>query len=111
MQGYPWLAAGLLALQCGAGWAQAAPAEDTVTLGTPVAAESLSLLRGGSTDTTNDTRITGSTASNTARDVQTGSNSISSGSFADMAGIPVVIQNTGANVLIQNSVILNVLAR
>jgi hypothetical protein len=32
---------------------------------------------------------------------------IDAGSFANMSGIPVVIQNTGANVLIQNSTVVN----
>jgi hypothetical protein len=44
---------------------------------------------------------------NTAVNVVTGSNSIDAGSFANMQGIPVVIQNSGANVLIQNATIVN----
>jgi len=51
--------------------------------------------------------LSGVTADNSARNVTTGSNAISSGSFANMNGLPVVIQNTGANVLIQNAVILH----
>jgi hypothetical protein len=37
----------------------------------------------------------------------TGSNSIAAGSFANMSGLPLVVQNSGANVLIQNAVIIN----
>jgi hypothetical protein len=37
----------------------------------------------------------------------TGANTIDAGSFANMSGIPVVIQNSGANVLIQNATIIN----
>jgi hypothetical protein len=61
----------------------------------------------GGTDTRNDARIAGTVAANTAVNVVTGANSIASGSFANMAGIPVVIQNSGANVLIQNATIIN----
>lgn len=55
----------------------------------------------------NDMTLTGTTAGNTAEQVNTGSNAISAGAFANMSGIPVVIQNSGANVLIQSAVILN----
>jgi len=61
----------------------------------------------GGTDTRNDARIDGAVAANTAVNVATGANSIDAGSFANMAGIPVVIQNSGANVLIQNATIIN----
>ncbi|HVE09156.1 MAG TPA: hypothetical protein VNE00_18020 [Paraburkholderia sp.] len=47
--------------------------------------------------------------SNTAANrVVTGSNSISQGSFSNASGLPTVIQNSGANVLIQNATVLNV---
>ena len=61
----------------------------------------------GGTDTRNDARVDGAVAANTAIQVVTGNNSIDAGSFANMAGIPVVIQNSGANVLIQNATIIN----
>ena len=61
----------------------------------------------GGTDTRNDARIDGAVAANTAVNVVSGANSIDAGSFANMAGIPVVIQNSGANVLIQNATIIN----
>jgi len=61
----------------------------------------------GGTDTRNDARIDGAVAANTAVNVVTGANSIDAGSFANMAGIPVIIQNSGANVLIQNATIIN----
>ena len=66
----------------------------------------LALQRGG-TDTHNDARVDGAVAANTAVQVVTGNNRIDTGSFANMAGIPVVIQNSGANVLIQNATIIN----
>ena len=40
--------------------------------------------------------------------VVTGSNSIGAGSFNGASGLPMVIQNTGNGVLIQNATILNV---
>jgi hypothetical protein len=72
----------------------------------PADEDTLSSLRGGA-QTTNEATLTGTTADNYARNVNTGSNSIGGGSFENMSGLPVVIQNTGANVLIQNSMILN----
>ena len=72
----------------------------------PVDAKNLAEMRGGA-QTHNDMLLDGTTADNSAYKVNTGSNAISSGSFSNMSGIPVVIQNTGANVLIQNAVILN----
>ena len=53
-------------------------------------------------------QLAGTTSGNSATQVVTGSNAISAGSFANMSGLPVVIQNSGANVLIQNAVIVHV---
>jgi hypothetical protein len=52
--------------------------------------------------------LTGAVSDNVANRVATGSNSIADGSFANASGLPTVIQNTGANVLIQNATVLNV---
>ncbi len=73
----------------------------------PVAAASLEDYRGGTDTVNNDARLAGTTAGNAATNVATGTNNINAGSFANMTGLPVVIQNSGANVLIQNSTILN----
>jgi hypothetical protein len=73
----------------------------------PVAATTLADFRGGTEVVSSDMRLSGTTASNTATNVATGTNAISAGSFSNMSGLPIVIQNTGANVLIQNAVILN----
>jgi hypothetical protein len=72
----------------------------------PAGSAKLDQQRGG-TDTHNDMRLDGSVAGNTAVNVFTGANSIDTGSFANMSGIPVVIQNSGANVLIQSATIIN----
>lgn len=72
----------------------------------PVATQALAGLRGGSEWVSSNIKLLGTTAGNTAGHVVTGNNAISAGSFANLNGIPLVIQNTGANVLIQNAVIL-----
>lgn len=90
------------------------PIPQAVAVGEPelfaaaaVDTETLAGQRGGNANVRNDMVLTGTTADNTAQHVNTGNNAISAGSFANMSGIPVVIQNSGANVLIQNAVILN----
>ncbi len=67
----------------------------------------LAKARGGSDTHTNTNNATGTVSGNVASQLTTGSNSISSSSFSNTSGIPMVIQNTGNNVLIQNSTILN----
>ena len=52
--------------------------------------------------------LNGTLSDNVANKVSTGSNTISDGSFSSSSGLPTVIQNTGANVLIQNATVLNV---
>ena len=73
----------------------------------PVQADKLADYRGGTALVSSDMQLSGTTANNTAVNVATGTNAISAGSFSNMSGLPIVIQNTGANVLIQNAVILN----
>lgn len=75
----------------------------------PVTVETLARQRGGADYKTlvnlNDVR--GSVDHNVATNVVTGNNSISA-SFAGAMGLPIVIQNSGNNVLIQNATIVNV---
>jgi hypothetical protein len=52
--------------------------------------------------------LNGTVANNTVDHVLTGSNAIGNGAFNGAAGVPMVIQNTGNGVLIQNATILNV---
>lgn len=77
-------------------------------MGRPVDARALDGYRGGTGVVVNDMRLRGVVADNTAIDVTTGSNIIRDGAFAHMNGIPTVVQNTGANVLIQSATIVNV---
>ena len=71
----------------------------------------LAQLRGGSDLVANDMKLRGTVAGNIASDVVSGANVISTGAFANVSGIPIVIQNSGANVLIQNATIINLQMR
>lgn len=83
--------------------------EPAATLGTPVSSTKLEEQRGGDeTNVTNIIRVNGEVSNNTAQDVVTGANNIQDGSFANSSGIMSVVQNTGANVLIQSATIVNV---
>jgi hypothetical protein len=64
--------------------------------------------RGGAADVRiNDITSRGAVSENEARNLTTGSNIISDGAFTSASGLPIVVQNSGNNVLIQNSTILN----
>lgn len=87
-----------------------APAADRPApqhLGVPATDALLDGARGGADTTDIDMRLTGSVTGNTATNVSSGANVITNGSFANMAGIPLVVQNSGANVLIQNATVIN----
>jgi len=87
----------------------AAPARSGISLDFGPAADlgKLEQSRGGA-DTKNDVKLDGVVTGNSAVNVSTGGNVIDSGAFSNMSGIPVVIQNSGANVLIQSSTVINV---
>jgi len=77
--------------------------------GSAVDPDALSDMRGGAEQVVdNDILVNGRVEDAIADDVLTGSNSVTAGSFANASGISTVIQNTGANVLIQNAMIVNV---
>jgi ABC-type uncharacterized transport system involved in gliding motility auxiliary subunit len=72
----------------------------------------LSNARGGAESvntnlTLNQNTSNGNVNGNVATNLTTGSNNLSDSAFSNSAGVPIVIQNTGNNVLIQNSTILN----
>lgn len=73
----------------------------------PLDDEALANRRGG-TEVHNDMLLQGQVAENQAVNVSTGANYITDGSFANAGGVPMVVQNTGNNVLIQNATILNI---
>ncbi len=79
--------------------------------GQAVDTSALESYRGGTqtlSQTVNDARLSGTVTDNAAINVATGANIVRDGSFANASGIPTIIQNTGANVLIQNATIVNV---
>ena len=76
-----------------------------------VPADKLESQRGGTDSVTTQASLNASVADNTARNVVTGNNVIDHGAFANMSGLPMVIQNTGANVLIQNATVINLQMR
>ena len=75
--------------------------------GAAISSDKLDAQRGGADTVNNNMQLEGGVHGNAANHVVTGANSIDSGSFANMSGIPTVIQNSGANVLIQNATIIN----
>ena len=75
--------------------------------GTPLAAGRLAGQRGGAALMQSDMTLVGTTSNNSASHMATGTNTIAAGAFANMSGLPLVVQNSGANVLIQNAVIVN----
>lgn len=89
----------------------AAQAPVTPAFGTAMPTERLDTMRGGDgnvTTTTNRADVRGNVGGNTATNVIGGGNLVADGSFGNAAGISTVIQNSGSNVLIQNSTIVNV---
>lgn len=75
---------------------------------TALSAETLNTQRGGDLNITSvETKQLGDVTGNVAHHIKSGDNNITSGSFAGAVGIPMVVQNTGSNVLIQNATTIN----
>ena len=64
--------------------------------------------RGGTDQVLNDTELKGVVTGNQAFNLRTGTNTITEGAFAGASGLPMAIQNSGNNVLIQHSTTVNV---
>ncbi len=99
--------ASLVLALVGANGAQASALEDMLDWGTPMASEQLGDYRGGFDAVQNDMQLNGSVANNVTSNVASGHNIITQGSFTNANGFPMVIQNSGSNVLIQNATIIN----
>jgi hypothetical protein len=85
------------------------PDAPPASLGAPVASDTLAEQRGGDdTRVLNIIEIDGDVTDNAAINVVTGANNIQNGSFDNASGVLSVVQNTGANVLIQSATIVNV---
>jgi hypothetical protein len=82
-------------------------AKSDPALGAKADSSLLARARGGTDTARDDMKLDGTVAGNSAVNVATGANTIDANSFSNMAGIPLVIQNSGANVLIQNATIIN----
>lgn len=80
-------------------------------LGRAAGEYALDQARGGTDTITNEARLSGFVTGNSASYVSTGANTIDGAAFANVSGIPIVIQNSGANVLIQNATIINLQLR
>ena len=79
-----------------------------IGLGAAIDGSKLDQYRGGSDVVINDMKLNGAVKDNIATNVSTGTNSITDGAFSNASGLPIVIQNSGANVLIQNATVVNV---
>ena len=84
---------------------------DPVTVNVETAdAARLDKARGGDAAMSAEANLSGIVSNNSAINVVTGSNLIDS-SFSNASGLPMVIQNSGANVLIQNATVINLQLR
>lgn len=94
-----------------AGAVSAAPQEEPLRpvagLGTPLKQEQLAGSRGGTDSMTAQATLNATVTNNTAVNIVSGNNTIDGGAFANMSGLPMVIQNSGTNVLIQNATVIN----
>lgn len=89
--------------------ASAQSASTAGALGAPLPAARLADARGtgGAVPPAISTTIGGAVGGNSATGLSTGNNVIQTGSFAAASGMPVVIQNSGANVLIQHATVIH----
>jgi len=80
---------------------------DVTALGPAMTPKALAAQRGGQAVTINTNELDAKLHDNKAIDTVSGSNYITQDAFSHSTGLPVAIQNSGNNVLIQNSLILN----
>jgi hypothetical protein len=80
---------------------------DVTALGAAMTPKALAAQRGGQAVTINKNELDAKLHDNKAINTISGSNYITQDAFSHSTGLPVAIQNSGNNVLIQNSLILN----
>ena len=80
---------------------------DVTGLGSAMSSKALAAQRGGQAVTVNVNELDGKLHDNSAINTISGNNYLSQDAFSHSSGLPVAIQNSGNNVLIQNSFILN----
>ncbi|WP_342120877.1 hypothetical protein [Pseudoduganella sp. OTU4001] len=103
----PWAAVVPVGALSDAATAAAAP-QPAATASPAARDEKLEQMRGGTDTPWSDMKLAGSVANNSAVNVVTGANIVTESAFSNASGLPMVIQNSGANVLIQNATIINV---
>jgi hypothetical protein len=81
---------------------------DVTALGVAITPKTLDAQRGGQAVVINRADLDANMKNNSAIDNITGNNYVSDGAFSHSSGLPVAIQNSGNNVILQNSFILNV---
>ena len=101
------VAGGLCAIPAHAGVEAIDDAAVEMFGGPAVSDELLDANRGGADLELNKIRSNGTVRDNQAYNLTTGSNLITDGAFGTANGFSTVIQNSGNNVLIQNSTIIN----
>lgn len=100
---------GLLLWACGLGGAMAQDTEQAVAaFGVPLPAQELDSYRGGFDVVSNSVQLSGTVTGNVASNLLTGNNVVTDGAFTNASGLPMVIQNSGSNVSIQNATVVNV---
>lgn len=115
-QRYPhrtYVALVFIGIACGSGAAFAAPpalSSPPPGFGVATPVDALKDMSGGTniTNNINQQTLNGTMSDTEARDTVSGGNVVSGSAFGNSAGLPTVIQNSGNNVLIQNSTIVNV---
>lgn len=105
----PWLGAAVLTLASGAAWSADGAEGGELGFGAPVEAQALDEYRGREESRLemNWQETYGSVEGNSASRNVNGANIIRDGAFSNASGLPITVQNSGNNVLIQNSIILN----
>jgi hypothetical protein len=108
------LALASLAFACASGAAFATPPANEppppASFGSATPVDMLEDMTGGSdtTNNINEQTLNGTMTDTEAKHNVSGGNLVSGTAFGNSAGLPTVIQNSGNNVLIQNSTIVNV---
>lgn len=101
-----------LALSAGMAYAGSSERESLSSWGSPIPTAQLDAQRGGTGTnplTINLNDVKAELNDNVAYNNVTGHNSIGGNAFAGASGLPVVMQNTGNNVIMQSAVILNLM--
>jgi hypothetical protein len=103
-----WFAVVALMLVAGTAWSGESADVVAADFGPPIAPEVLDQHRAGeSKQQLNWMDVRANLEDNKAIDTFNGSNFITGDSFSHASGLPVAVQNSGNNVIIQNAFILN----